>query len=142
MQYFIDCHAHLDDEAFDEIRDQLIADLKSDGIELLINCASDFATSQSSLKLANENPHIYCVLGCHPHDAKSYDKQFADFLIKNATNPKTVAIGEIGLDYHYDYSPRDIQRQAFVQQIKLASTRLAHCYPYERGLGRYVGNFE
>lgn len=120
MQYYIDCHAHLDDEAFDGVRDQLIADLDKDGIELLINCASDFVTAQSSFKLASEHPQIYCAIGCHPHDAKSYDAEFEDFIIKNANHPKVVAIGEIGLDYHYDYSPREVQRKIFEQQIQLA----------------------
>ena len=120
MQKFIDCHAHLDDEAFDDIREEVLQNLSNDGIELLINCSSNYNSSVNSLKLANSYDNVYCVLGCHPHDAKDYDQKMQDFLVNNANNPKTVAIGEIGLDYHYDLSPREIQRQVFETQIKLA----------------------
>ena len=122
QQFFIDVHAHLDDEAFDTTREQILADLQQNGVQLLINCGSDLPSSKNSLQLATQHSSIYCVLGCHPHEAKTYDKNFEEFLINNANHAKTVAIGEIGLDYHYDFSPREIQRQVFAQQIKLAHT--------------------
>ena len=120
MQKFIDCHAHLDDEAFDEIRDEILQNLTDDGLEFLINCSSNYDSSVNSLNLAKKYANVYCVLGCHPHDAKDYDQKMQDFLINSANHPKTLAIGEIGLDYHYDLSPRIVQRQVFEKQIILA----------------------
>ena len=120
MQKYIDCHAHLDDEAFDDNRDEVLQNLYDEGVELLINCSSNYDSSVNSLKLANDYDRVFCVLGCHPHDAKDYDQKMEDFLKNNANNPKTVAIGESGLDYHYDLSPREVQRQVFERQIVLA----------------------
>jgi len=120
MQKYIDSHAHLDDEAFDDIRESVLQNLYHDDVELLINCGSNYDSSVNSLNLAKNYDNVYCVLGCHPHDAKDYDQKMQDFLINNANHPKTLAIGEIGLDYHYDLSPRIVQRQVFEKQIVLA----------------------
>jgi TatD DNase family protein len=80
----------------------------------------DLESSQEAVQLAQRYPQIYAVVGVHPHDAKQLDQNTLDELYKLAREPKVVAIGEIGLDFYRDLSPRDVQRQAFVQQIKLA----------------------
>ena len=116
----IETHIHLDDSAFDSDRSELIKNLKSDGIELLINVGADMPSSRASVKLASENENIYAAIGVHPHDAKNMKDEDFDELRELSENPKVVAIGEIGLDYYYDKSERDIQREIFERQLLLA----------------------
>lgn len=115
-----DTHAHLDDDRFDEDRKQVIEQCKTEGVELILNAASNLHTSLKSIELAKEYDFIYAAVGVHPHDAKSMDSRTIDVLRDLAANPKVKAIGEIGLDYHYDFSPRDVQKQRFMEQIDLA----------------------
>lgn len=115
-----DTHAHLDDDRFDEDRKQVIMQCKEEGVELILNAASNLHTSLQSIALAKEYDFIYASVGVHPHDAKSMDSKTIDVLRDLAANPKVKAIGEIGLDYHYDFSPRDVQKQMFMMQIDLA----------------------
>ena len=115
-----DTHAHLDDDRFDEDRKQIIEKCKEEGVELILNAASNLQTSLSSIALAKEHDFIYASVGVHPHDAKSMDSKSIDILRDLAANPRVKAIGEIGLDYHYDFSPRDVQKQRFKEQIDLA----------------------
>lgn len=115
-----DTHAHLDDDRFNEDRKQVIMKCKEEGVELILNAASNLLTSLNSIALAEEYDFIYASVGVHPHDAKSMDSKSIDVLRDLAANPKVKAIGEIGLDYHYDYSPRDVQKQRFMEQIDLA----------------------
>lgn len=116
----IDSHAHLDDDRFDKDRDKVIRDLKNQGIELVINPGADVASSVKAVSLANKYENIYAAVGVHPHDAKDMDDTTLQLLSSLANNEKVIAIGEIGLDYHYDNSPRDIQRKWFIEQIRLA----------------------
>jgi TatD DNase family protein len=115
-----DTHAHLDDDRFHEDRKQVLEQCKAEGIELILNAASDMKTCHSSIALAEEYDFIYASVGIHPHDAKSMDNKTIDILSGLAANSKVKAIGEIGLDYHYDFSPRDVQKQRFMEQIDLA----------------------
>jgi TatD DNase family protein len=117
----IDSHAHLDDEAFDLDREEVIDRLKSDGIDIVINNSSDLLSSKNSVELAKKYENIYACIGVHPHDAKTYTDEVERELIELSKNEKVVAIGEIGLDYYYDNSPREIQREVFKKQIELAS---------------------
>jgi len=117
----IDSHVHLDDEAFDEDRDELIKNLNENGIEIVVNNSSDLSSSENSVKLANKYENIYASIGVHPHEAESYNDDVEKKLIELSKNKKVVAIGEIGLDYYYDNSPRDIQREVFKKQIALAA---------------------
>jgi len=117
----IDSHVHLDDEAFDEDRDELIKNLNENGIEIVVNNSSDLSSSENSVKLANKYENIYASIGVHPHEAESYNDDVKKKLIELSKNKKVVAIGEIGLDYYYDNSPRDIQREVFKKQIALAA---------------------
>ena len=115
-----DTHAHLDDDRFKEDFKQVIEQCKEEGVELILNAASNLNSSHKSIALAKEYDFIYAAVGVHPHDAKSMDSKTIEILRDLAANPKVKAIGEIGLDYHYDFSPRDIQRQRFMEQIDLA----------------------
>lgn len=116
----IDSHAHLDDERFDLDREYIIENLQKNGIELVVNIGADIHSSKASVELANRYENIYAVVGVHPHAAKEMDENSLAEIEKLAKNKKVLAIGEIGLDYHYDNSPRDIQRKRFREQIGLA----------------------
>ena len=118
----IDTTAHLDNEQFNSDRDEVIARAHTNGISHILTIGCDLASSQQSVEIAKANPCIYAAVGIHPHDAAQVDDSVLDQLRSLATNPdnKVVAIGEIGLDFYRDRSPRDIQRQVFRQQIQLA----------------------
>ena len=116
----IDSHAHLDDDRFDKDRDELIKSLESNGISRVINPGADLPSSIKSVKLSEEYENIYAAVGVHPHSADEMDEGTIEVLRAFGNREKVVAIGEIGLDYHYDNSPRDIQRKWFQRQIKLA----------------------
>lgn len=116
----IDSHAHLDDQKFDRDRDIIIKNLKSNGIELVINIGADLQTSIASVSLAEKYENIYAAVGVHPHSASEVDDSTIEILKSFANREKVVAIGEIGLDYYYDNSPRDLQRKWFKEQINLA----------------------
>jgi TatD DNase family protein len=116
----IDSHAHLDDERFDKDRDRLIKSLKESGIDLIINPGSDLGSSIKAVSLSEQYDNIYAAVGVHPHSAKEMDESTIEVLKSFTNRDKVVAIGEIGLDYYYDNSPREIQRQKFVEQLELA----------------------
>lgn len=117
----IDSHVHLDDEAFNGDREDIIKSLGENGIELVINNSSDLPSSERSVELANKYENIYAVIGVHPHEARTYDDEVEKRLIELSRDKKVLAIGEIGLDYYYDNSPRDVQKEVFKRQIELAA---------------------
>lgn len=117
----IDSHVHLDDEAFSEDREDIIKSLGENGIELVINNSSDLPSSERSVELANKYDNIYAAIGVHPHEASTYDDEVEKRLIELSGDKKVVALGEIGLDYYYDNSPRDVQKEVFKRQIELAA---------------------
>ena len=108
-----DSHAHYDDKAFDEDRSELLASLQQKGIAAVVNCASDLESSRTSLSLAENYVFIYTACGVHPHEAQEAPSDFIEELKCFLKKEKCVAVGEIGLDYHYDFSPRDIQAKEF-----------------------------
>ena len=110
-------HAHLDFRNFDKDRQQLITQCKKKGIDRIINIGIDRETSLNSIKMANKYDTVYASVGYHPHDAKDYSK---DKIIDLLNKEKVVAVGEIGLDYYRNKSPKEIQKKAFEEQIKLA----------------------
>ncbi|NMA86048.1 MAG: TatD family hydrolase [Tissierellia bacterium] len=116
----IDSHAHLDDRRFDRDREMLIKSLKENRIDLVINPGADLQSSIKAVALAEEYENIYAAVGVHPHSAKEMDNSTVEILKSFTNRGKVIAIGEIGLDYHYDNSPRDIQRERFIEQINLA----------------------
>jgi len=116
----IDSHAHLDDKRFDDDRNEIIKNLESNGVQLVINPGADIPSSIKSLSLAEEYLNIYAAVGVHPHEVQAMDHNSIETLRSLAKNNKVVAIGEIGLDYYYDFSPRDLQKKWFREQIRLA----------------------
>lgn len=116
-----DSHAHYDSRQFDEDREEMLSRfLPAHDVSGVINCASDFPSSEFSLQLAEQYEYIYAAVGVHPHEAAQAGAWDEARLKALATHKKCVAIGEIGLDYHYDFSPRALQKQWFEQQIVLA----------------------
>jgi TatD DNase family protein len=123
----IDTHAHLDFPQFDSDREEVIKSGFEHGLEAVVNIGTDLDTSRRSLDLANRYENIFAAVGVHPHDAKAVPPDYLDQLRKMASissdsKKKVVAIGEIGLDYYRDMSPRDIQRKIFREQLDLART--------------------
>jgi len=116
----IDTHAHLDSSRFNKDRAEVIKNARDSGVSYIVNIGADLRSSRYSVKLAREYPFIFATVGIHPHDAISLDANVLAELEKLAGEEKVVAIGEIGLDYYYDHSPRDIQRAAFIDQLVLA----------------------
>ncbi|NLW40507.1 MAG: TatD family hydrolase [Tissierellia bacterium] len=116
----IDSHAHLDDRRFDRDRDRLIKSLKEFGVELVINPGADLSSSIKAVSLAEEYDNIYAAVGVHPDSAKEMDESTIGLLKSFTNREKVIAIGEIGLDYYYDNSPRDVQRKRFIEQLNLA----------------------
>lgn len=115
-----DSHAHLDDKRFDKDRDQIIKDAKNHGISYIMNVGADLGTSIKAVNLAEKHDMIYAAVGVHPHDVKDMDEDTLEILKALSAKEKVKAIGEIGLDFHYDNSPRDEQRKWFRRQIELA----------------------
>ncbi len=117
---FFDTHAHLDDKAFDEDRDDVIASLKDFSVTRVLNASSDMPSSERTIALCDKYDFIYGAVGVHPHDAENMKDSDFDTLRNMAKHQKIRAIGEIGLDYYYDHSPRDIQKARFTDQLHLA----------------------
>lgn len=120
---FIDSHAHLDVSNYNADRAEVIARAQAAGVELMLEIAgSDIGKGSlpNGLKLAEEHPFIYAAIGLHPHEASLYDEALEAELLAAAQHPKVIGWGEIGLDYHYDHSPREVQRRVFARQLELA----------------------
>jgi TatD DNase family protein len=123
---FIDSHAHLDVSNYDADRAEVIDRARQAGVEMILEiCGSDIAKGSLDvgLKLAEEYPFIYAAVGAHPHEASLYDEALERKLLAMSGHEKVIGWGEIGLDYHYDYSPRDAQRRVFRRQLRLALER-------------------
>jgi len=117
-----DSHAHLNNPQFDEDREELISSLKENKVDLVLNVGADVKTSIESIELSDKYYFIYASVGIHPHDVSNLEEDTIDTLRNLATeNKKVVAIGEIGLDYYYENSPRELQKEWFIKQIKLAN---------------------
>ena len=116
----IDTHAHLDFPQYDSDRDDVIKNGFEQGLETVVNIGVDLETSRKSIELAERYDRICATVGVHPHDSKDAPGDYLDQIEKLAAHKKVVAIGEIGLDYYRDHSPRDIQRRFFKEQLALA----------------------
>lgn len=122
----IDTHCHLEMDAFDDDRKDVIKRAREAGLEAVITIGSDFDGCKGAVELANKYDFVYAAVGIHPHDAKDFTdeifNQIKEWAMGNGQKAKgkIVAIGEIGLDYHYDHSPRDIQRDVFKKQLYYA----------------------
>lgn len=115
-----DTHAHLDSEDYDGDRDEMIRRARDAGVVLIVNVGYDLESSRRSIKLAEEYDFIYAAVGIHPHDAESAVPGYLGELEKLAAHPRVVALGEIGLDYYRDLSPRPVQQKVFLEQMALA----------------------
>jgi TatD DNase family protein len=117
---FIDTHAHLFYPNFNGEVDQVIERANNAGVKFIIVPGTDLATSKKAIDLAEKYESVYAAVGVHPHDTKEWKDTFIDTLEEFSKHPKVVAIGEIGLDYYYDFAPKEIQLVAFKAQIELA----------------------
>ena len=115
-----DTHAHYDDEAFDPDRELLLESLPQRGVALVLNPGCDLDSSRKAVSYAAAYPHVYAAVGIHPENCAGFVPADIDVLRELARQPKVAAIGEIGLDYHYEDPPRDVQQRAFRMQMKLA----------------------
>lgn len=116
----IDVHAHLNDERLENQIEDVLNRAKEKGIEKIICVGYDPQSSKKAIELAEKFNEIYACIGVHPNETQHFDKNFEEFLIKNSTHKKVVAIGEIGLDYHYQPFDKEIQKQVFVRQLEIA----------------------
>ena len=118
-----DSHAHYDDTRFDADRDELVASFNEKGVETVITIGCDLATSQNAVALTEKYPNFYASVGYHPLEAETFNEKDFDTVKGLLSHEKVVALGEIGLDYHYDYSTKECQHKVFDLQLKLAEER-------------------
>lgn len=119
----VDSHCHIDGEAFDADRDQVVARANAAGVAAMLNVGTGDPHSddfRKAVAVAERYDNVFASVGVHPHDAKLYDDTAEAHLIDLAKSKKVIAWGEIGLDYYYDHSPREVQREVFRRQIRTA----------------------
>lgn len=119
----IDTHAHLTSVQYDTDRDDVIRRAVDAGVKYIVNPATDLDDSKRAIELAERHTNIYACVGFHPHEAKKADDRSLAEIEELSNHPKVVAIGEIGLDFHYDFSPPDVQEEVFAAQIRIAQRR-------------------
>jgi len=123
MTGIIDSHCHIDGEQFDEDRDEAVARARAAGVVAMLNVGTGDPHSDDfrrAVAVAEKYEGVYAAIGVHPHDAKLYDDAAEEHLVELARSEKVIAWGEIGLDYYYDHSPRDVQREVFRRQVRMA----------------------
>lgn len=118
---YFDTHAHYDDKAFSEDRIELIESFPKKGVDTLINVGADMQSSLASVELAEKYSYIYAAVGVHPYDAEKMCDKDIDMLLEYSKHKKVVAIGEIGLDYHYEDCDKNKQRLWFEKQLELCA---------------------
>ena len=118
---YFDTHAHLDDERFDEDREELIERMKQEGISLCMTVGANMRMNRINVELAQKHEgYLYATVGLHPHDASQLNEETMAQMKEWARLPQVKAWGEIGLDYFYDRSERDVQKDAFIKQLDAA----------------------
>ena len=134
---FVDSHAHLDGKQFDADREQVIERARAAGVRTMIAIGNGDGPPQldAGVQLAEKYPFMYATIGIHPHEARLASDHAYSEMERLARHPKVIAWGEIGLDYYYDHSPRDTQKEVFVRQMELAGAAkrpiVIHCRPSE-----------
>ena len=118
----IDSHCHLTDERLSDRVDEIVSTLSENGLESVITVGYDLPSSVGGVDIAKKHDKVYAMVGMHPHDSQFMTPEMYDIFRDLARCEKVVAIGEIGLDYHYDLSPRDVQQKVFAEQIELANS--------------------
>lgn len=116
-----DTHAHYDDEAFDGDRDELLKNMKSNGIGGIVNVGASMDSSRRSLELAKEYPGVFAAVGVHPNETGNLTEEFLDWMVQASEEKLVVAVGEIGLDYYWDEPERKTQKYWFERQLALAA---------------------
>ena len=121
-QFLVDSHAHLDDSDFDADRGAVIERARAAGLRYILVAGGGTGPDrlESPLAIAEGHDWIYASVAVHPHEAQHFTDSHAENILKLAQHPKVVAVGEIGLDFHYNHSPRDVQRQVLIRQMELA----------------------
>ena len=120
---FIDSHCHIDGKAFDGERDEIVRRAKDAGVKAMLNIGTGNPHDgeiAKAVEVAELYENVFASVGVHPHDAKLYDDKAEETLVNLTKSAKVIAWGEIGLDYYYDHSPRDVQREVFIRQIRKA----------------------
>jgi len=117
----VDAHCHLADGAFDADREAVLARARAAGVTHVVVIGESVAGSERAVRLARATPGLSATAGVHPHEAASWSPEAAERVRVLQGDPAVVAVGETGLDYHYDHSPRDVQRRAFEAQLALAA---------------------
>ena len=117
---YFDTHAHYTDEAFDADRDETIKAVHDSDVGLIMNASCDYNSCIKSLELTDKYTFVYACVGWHPHDAKTFNDESEKLIREWCKLTKVRAIGEIGLDFYYDLSERDVQREVFIRQMELA----------------------
>lgn len=115
-----DSHAHYDDEMFDEDREELLSHMRENGVGYIVNMGADLDGVRDSVSLSERFPYVYAAVGIHPDCVGDLDEERLAWMKELCRRPKTVAVGEIGLDYHWDKEPRQVQKEWFVRQLALA----------------------
>ena len=116
----IDTHGHYDDEQFDVDREMLLTNLKERGLKAIVTVGASMQTSENALALAHQYPAVYAAVGVHPDEVGELNDDALARLEEMCHDPKVVAVGEIGLDYHWDVEPREVQQKWFIRQLDLA----------------------
>lgn len=120
MIQLFDTHAHLDASQFDDDREEMIQRARDAGVELIVNIGFDRHTIPTTMELIEKYDFIYAAIGWHPVESIHMQEGDLEWIEQLCQHPKVVAIGEIGLDYHWDTSPKDVQERVFREQIRLA----------------------
>jgi len=123
MHHIIDTHAHYDNKQFESDRDKLLKSMNHNGIDIIINVGCSLRSSKESIDLAKTYPFVYATVGVHPHDTKSMSNAVINKIETMCSHEKVVAYGEIGLDFYHNFSPQDIQRYWFQEQLVLAASK-------------------
>lgn len=119
LHNIFDAHAHYDDKWFDDDRSALLSSLPQNGVSYVVNAAVDLETAETAISYAETYPHVYACAGIHPENLEGLPDNYLERLKEMIKHPRVVALGEIGLDYHWDI-PRDVQNRVFEEQLLLA----------------------
>ena len=133
-----DSHTHINDEKFDSDQEEIILAAYNSGVNLMMLPGADLKSSMSAVEIAKRYEMVYAAVGVHPHDAEAMDNLTLDMIKALSKNSKVKAIGEIGLDYHYDFSPREVQKKWFRAQLMLAKQLKLPVIIHDREAHQYV----
>lgn len=120
MQKIFDTHAHYDDEKFNEDREALLLSMAEQDVERIVNVSASLEEIQATLQLIDQYPFLYGAAGVHPDETKTLDEENFNQIREALKHQKMVAVGEIGLDYYWDATDRDVQKKWFIRQLELA----------------------